>query len=140
MFSKYFEGWEIKPGYTKEFVSLWPGWLGQENLHKLDEVTEDEWARFNEWVRSLAKDFTLELVDYKSQSTTGITDIENVLSDYKASMNKESSMFTTLVLPELGCVVSEAWDYTYIIWHVNNGAVEILSSYIEKSGLKHFHD
>jgi hypothetical protein len=40
--------------------------------------------------------------------------------------------------PELGCVVTEEWDYTYIIWHKNNGAVEKLAPFIKKAKLKHF--
>jgi hypothetical protein len=41
---------------------------------------------------------------------------------------------------QLGCVISEEWDYTYIIWHKNNGAVEALAPYIKASRLEHFHD
>lgn len=39
-------------------------------------------------------------------------------------MEKDSSLFLKLVLPELGCIISEEWDYTYIVWHQNNGALE----------------
>lgn len=140
MFNKYFEDWEVKPEYSKEFISLWAGWLGKENLHKLDDVTEEEWARFNNLVRTLSKDFVIEVVDCNKQSITAISDIESVLSNYKESMNKDSSLFIKLVLPELGCVLTEEWDYTYIIWHKNNGAVKILSTYINNSGLKHFQE
>ena len=127
MFSKYFEDWDIKPEYSKEFVSLWSGWLGKENYHKLDEVTENEWMRFNDWVRVLTENFSIESVDCKNQSTSKVKDIESVLVGYEESMNKDSTLFTKLVIPELDCVISEEWDYTYIIWHKNNGAVESLS-------------
>ena len=140
MFNKYFEDWELKPEYNKEYISLWSGWLGEKNLHKLDEVTENEWARFNNLIKNCAKDFAIEIVDCDNQSITKVKEIESVLSNYKESMNKDSSFFSKFVLPELECVISEEWDYTYIIWHKNNGAVEALSSYIKKSGLKHFHD
>ncbi len=140
MFNEYFEEWEVKPEYSKVFISLWKGWLGKENSHKLDEVTEDEWARFNELLRILAKDFSLKAVNCEEQSLTKVTDIESVLSTYEQSMNKESSEFTKLILPDLACVISEEWDYTYIIWHKNNGAVEALAPYIKAVGLEHFHD
>ena len=140
MFSTYFKDWEVKPEYKKEFVSLWSGWLGEENNHKLDEVTEIDWANFNNWIRLLSEKFTIELVNFKKQSIEEITDIELVLSTYKESMNKDSSRFLKLVLPELGCVISEEWDYTYIIWHRKNGAIETLTPYIKEAGLKHFHD
>lgn len=123
MFSKYFEDWNIKPDYSKEFVSLWSGWLGEENYYKLDEVTENEWMRFNDWLRVLAKNFSIESVDCKNQSTSKVKDIESVLVGYEESMNKDSTLFTKLVIPELDCVISEEWDYTYIIWHKDNGAV-----------------
>lgn len=140
MFSKYFEEWNIKPDYSKEFVSLWSGWLGEENYYKLDEVTEKEWMRFNDWIRILAENFTIETVDCKNQSTSKVKDIESVLAGYEESMNKDSTLFTKLVIPELDCVISEEWDYTYIIWHKDNGAVEALTSSITKAGLKHFND
>ena len=63
-----------------------------------------------------------------------------MLSTDEESMNKESSEFTKLVVPDLGCVISEEWDYTYIIWHKNNGAVDALAPYIKAVGLEHFHD
>ena len=140
MFSEYFEDWEVKSEYSKEFISLWDGWLGEENYHKLDEVTENEWARFNALLRSLAKDFALEVVNCDQQSLTKVRDIDSVLSNYETSMNKESSEFTKLVVPDLGCVISEEWDYTYIIWHKNNGAVETLVPYIKAANLESFRD
>jgi len=140
MFSDYFEEWDVKPEYSKEFVSLWSGWLGKESYHKLDEVTEVEWNRFNIFLSNLAKDFSLKMVNCENQSLTKVRNIKSVLSTYKKSMNKESSDFTKLVVPELECVISEDWDYTYIIWHKNNGAVEALAPYIRAASLAHFHD
>jgi hypothetical protein len=140
MYSEYFEEWEVKPEYSKEFISLWKGWLGKASYHKLDEVTEGEWARFNMLLRNLAEDFSLEVVNCEEQSLTKVVDIETVLSAYEESMNKESSAFTKVIIPELGCVISEEWDYTYIIWHKNNGAVETLDPYIKAVGLEHFRD
>lgn len=140
MFSDYFEEWEIKPEYSKEFISLWSGWLGKENYHKLDEVTENEWGRFNSFLKNIGEKYSIEKVDFEAQSITKVDNIETLLSSYSESMNKDSSMFTKIVLPELECVISEEWDYTYIIWHKKNGAVEALSPLIESDGLKHFHD
>ena len=140
MFSDYFEEWEVKPEYSKEFVSLWSGWLGAENYHKLDEVTEDEWSRFNNMLRNIANDFELEVANFEDESLIQIVDIESVLSTYEKSMSKKSSGFINVVVPSLGCVISEVWDYTYIIWHKNNGAVEALDSYIKAACLEHFRD
>jgi len=140
MFNNYFKDFDVKPEYSKEYVSLWPTWLGKENLHQLDNVSEKEWSRFNNWIRSLVNSFLVEVADCQKQTLTKITDIETVLSNYSDSMNKDSSSFIRLVLPELGCVISEEWDYTYIIWHKKNGAVEKLSPLIKNSRLEHFND
>lgn len=140
MFSEYFDGFEIKSEYSKEFISLWRGWLGKDECHKLSEVTVAEWDRFNNLLESISKNFILEAVDFEKQSLIKIKNIESVLSDYEESMEKTSSIFTRLVVPDLKCVISEEWDYTYIIWHKNNGAVEILAPYIKNSKLEHFRD
>jgi hypothetical protein len=140
MFDEYFEGWEVKPEYSKEFVSLWKGWLGQEKCHKLDEVTEREWARLNDLLRRLAYDFSLETANCEKQTLSKVNDIESVLSSYEESLNKEESEFTKLVIPELKCVISEEWDYTYIILHKDNGAREALLPYIKAANLESFHD
>jgi hypothetical protein len=140
MFSDYFEEWEVKPEYSKEFVSLWSGWLGAENYHKLDEVTENEWSRFNTLLRNIANDFELEVANFENQRLTKVVDVNSLLSTYKKSMSKDSSEFINIVVPTLECVITEEWDYTYIIWHKNNGAVEALSPYIKAAHLEHFHD
>lgn len=140
MFSDYFEDWEVKPEFSKQFVSLWSGWLGAENCHKLDEVTADEWSRFNDLLKNIANDFALELANFEDLSLIHIVDVESVLSTYEESMSKTSSEFINVVVPALGCVISEGWDYTYIIWHKNNGAVEALDPYIKAACLEHFHD
>ena len=55
-------------------------------------------------------------------------------------MNKDASSFSKYIIPDLECVITEEWDYTYILWHKKNGAVEALNPYIIKSGLKRFAD
>ncbi len=138
MYHQYFKDWEVKPEFKKEFVSLWPGWLGSENLHKLDEVTENEWQRFNQLLVLLSNDFKIEYVNNKKRKTIPISNISSVLSSYKESMNKDATKFSQFIIPELGCVITEEWDYTYIIWHSSNGAVEKLSPYISSVKLCHF--
>lgn len=81
MFSTYFDDWEVKPEYKKEFVSLWPGRLGKKNYHKLDQVTETDWDQFNSWIKLLSGKFTIELVSCEEKSIKKIIDIESVLSN-----------------------------------------------------------
>ena len=139
-YSQYFEECEVKPEFKIEFVSLWSGWLGKENLHILDEVTEKEWSRFNDLIRLLSNKFKIEILDCELESISNVSDIESTLSAYEDSITKTAAKFSNYILPELECVLSEDWDYTYIIWHKNNGAVEALAPFIEKVGLKHFSD
>jgi len=139
-YSQYFKYCEVKPEFKKEFISLWSGWLGKDNLHKLDEVTEKEWARFNTLIRLIAESYRVELLDCESETISNVTDIESTLSTYEESKEKDSSGFSNYILPELECVLSEDWDFTYILWHKKNGAIKALIPLIEKVGLKHFHD
>ena len=140
MFSEYFDEWEVRPEYSKEYISLWNTWLGEENLHKLNEVTETEWARFNNLLRGISRQFSLESANCHEKTLTRVVDINSVLASHHESMNKNSSQFTKLVIPELNCAITEEWDYTYIIWHRKNGALETLIPLIKESGLAHFHD
>ena len=54
MYDDYFTSdGEVRPEFRKEFVSIFSGWLGTANLHKLDEVTEEQWSRFNDLLKAL---------------------------------------------------------------------------------------
>ncbi len=141
MYREYFKDyWEVKSDFNKEFVSLWSGWLGKDDYHKLDEVTENEWEYFNKWIRLISNRYQINIVNCNIESIAKVPNIEDTLSTYEESMNKESSHFSKYVLPELDCVISEEWDYTYIIWHKNNGAVESLEPYIKQAGLFNFRE
>ena len=142
MFSDYIEieNYEIKPEFEKEFICPWPEWLGIDNLHKLDEVTKDDWAKFNTLVRLISKVYKMALLDCQTQSILDIDDIEKTLSNYEDSMNKDASKFSKYLIPELDCILSEEWDFTYILWHKNGAAIEAIDPFITKAGLYHFHD
>ena len=141
MYRDYFNDyWEIKPEFSKEFVSLWSGWLGEESLYKLDDVTENELERFNTFIKLLSKNYLIELADCNTETTSKITNVENTLATYKQSKDKDATLFSKYILPELECVITEDWDYTYIIWHKENGAVKALLPYIKQAGLKHFNE
>ena len=140
MYSTYYNGWDVNPEFIKEFVCIFDGWLGIENSHKLDEVTEIEWSKFNYLIRAISKKYTLYLVNCENEKITPIQDVESIIQPYEVSMNKEGSEFTKLIIPELDCIFTEEWDYTYIIWHKNNNAVEKLSPLIKESGLFKFND
>jgi len=140
MFDQYFDDWEVKPKFDKEYISLWSGWLGRENLHLLDQVTEEEWSRFNSFLSTISRKYKIGTVDCNSHIVTFPDDIESTLSGYADSMDKDSSLFSKYIIPEIECVITEEEDYTYILWHKNNGAVEALIPHILGSNLLHFSD
>ena len=140
MYSEYFQEWEPKPEFKKEFISLFDGWLGKDNLHKLDEVTESEWLRFNAFIEIISKSYSVAIADSEAKSVHELESIDEVLCTYEESMQKDSEQFTKLVVPKLQCVLTEDWDYTYILWHKGNGALEALKPLITKAGLYHWHE
>jgi hypothetical protein len=140
MFSQYFEEWKVREEFKKEFICIFDGWLGKDNLNKLDEVTEQEWSKFNNLLRLVAREYKLQLVNIENKSLSEIENIERMLATYEVSMNKDSDKFSKYVIPELGCVITEEWDYTYILWHTNNGAVAKLAPLIKEVELYNFHD
>ncbi|MBD3904955.1 hypothetical protein NAL32_09800 [Chryseobacterium sp. Ch-15] len=137
-FNEYFDDFEVKDRFKKEFISLWTGWLGKENSHQLDEVTESDWSRFNSLIKLIFKNYRMQIVDLRERKLNDINKIEETFSNYKDSMNKTTDKFSIYVIPELECIISEDWDYTYIIWYTNKTVIEKLEPFIEKSGLHHF--
>ena len=95
MYNEYFKDWEVRPDFEKGFVSLWPFWLGKDNLHKLDEVPETEWRRFNNWISLVAEGFTIKVANCDSESTLDFK--HNDLSSYEESMNKDGSLFSKFI-------------------------------------------
>ncbi|HSI37555.1 MAG TPA: hypothetical protein VK946_00625 [Methylotenera sp.] len=140
MFSKYFNNWEVKPEFTKEFVSLFNGWLGVENLHKLDQVTEDDWRKFGKLIVLISQKYEILIAHCESQQCLPVNNVESIIQTYSEAMKKDSTQFTKFVIPELDCIFTEEWDSTYIIWHKNNDAVQALQPLINASGLHNFHD
>ncbi len=138
MYHQYFEEWEVKPIFKKEFISLWDGWLGKDDYHKLDEVTESEWNRFNQLIELISRDYKIEIALCAKETLMPVTEVSQVLSSYEESIEKDCSQFSKFVIPELGCVISEEWDYTYILWYQSSETVEKLSPYIKRVSLKHF--
>jgi len=140
MFEQYFDDWEVKPHFRKEYVSLWSGWLGKKNMHRLDQVSEQEWSRFHTFISSISRKFKVGVVNCNTSSVSFPADLSSSFVNFSVSLNRDASLFQKYMIPELECVITEEWDYTYIIWHKRNGAIGRLSPYILESKLKHFAD
>jgi hypothetical protein len=140
MFEQYFDGWRVRSNFDKEYVSLFDGWLGKQRMHELDEVTESDWRKFNALIASVAERYEMQKVDCESETCSPVVDVQSVLQTYPQAMEKDPGAFLKLVIPGLDCVLTEEWDYTYIIWHKSNGAVEALKPLIASAGLYCFHD
>lgn|SRR5690554_3920480 len=138
MYSRYFNDWEVKPEFEKEFISLFDGWLGEANLHKLDEVTKAEWERFNVLLNLVCEQFVVYRADSSQQLCHKVARPREVLQNYEDAMRKDSSNFIRLVIPELGCVLTEEWDYTYILWYRGEESVEAIRPLISQAMLYHF--
>lgn len=59
MFSEYFSEYEVKSDFLKEFISLWDEWLGQDEMYKLDQVTEQEWLKFHNFIILLSENYQI---------------------------------------------------------------------------------
>jgi hypothetical protein len=140
MISEYFDDWEVKDEFSQEFISLWEGWLGRDNFHKLDEVTELEWKGFNLLIKFMHTKFEMYAVDIEKENIYKLIDLNSYLPSYTEDMDRGEINFTTIIIPSLNAVLAETWDYTYILYHKDNGAVEELKPLIKKSNLFNFSD
>ena len=139
-YHRYFSDFHVKPGFSKEYVSLWSGWLGTENMHKLDEVTEAQWECFNRLIVSISNRYELWVPDHHREALTRVADIAGELVGYSESMDKSADQFSQFLIPQLGSVITEEWDYTFIVWYQDAEEIETLKALVENVGLHHFSD
>ncbi len=140
MYEKYFDGWDVRNEFHREFVSIFNGWLGASNLHKLDDVKESDWDKFNDLIQCIFKKYNLQVINCEEKSCIPVKSVNSILQTHADSQEKDSSQFIRLLIPELDCLITEDWDYTFIIWYKNIGAVEALAPLIKSVGLYSFHD
>lgn len=140
MYDDYFLEYEPRTKFKKEFVSLWDGWLGDKNYSKLDEVTEAEWAKFNSFILLISEKHRVGVANFEMKSIEFPLNISETFSDYEGSMSKSSSEFSTYIIPDLNCMISEEWDYTYIIWHQSSNSLKTIIPLVQASGLYNFSD
>lgn len=140
MYHQYFENKKVKPEFQKGYISLWSGWLGEENYYKLDKVTKNEWKRFNDFFRIIVKDYEIQNVDSNLEKLITVTNIDDVLLTYEETIVKDYSLFSKFVIPKLNCIITEEWDYTYIIWYNDNDSIDKLIPYIKLAKLFYFTD
>lgn len=84
--------------------------------------------------------FRMGVVNRAAETVDFPTALEPLLSDYQSSMQKEGSQFSQFIIPDLDCVLTEEWDYTYILWHRNKEALEAIKPLLAETNLKHFPD
>ena len=140
MFEKYYSQGEIRSEFCKEYISLWSGWLGKEKLHLLDLVTKKEWEQFNSLILAISNNFDVGTADRNSQTISVPPDIRSTFKSHVDSLNSSADSFAQYVIPQLECVITEDWDYTYILWHQDNGALQALQPFIAGCQLKHFSE
>jgi hypothetical protein len=138
MIGEYFQDCEVRDEFQKEFISIFNGWLGKENLHKLNEVQESDWKKFNVFIELLATCFEVMLVNPERTSAHPIKNIADIQTTLSQALAKEATQFTTLIIPSLNCIVSEDWDFTFIIWYKNKATINAIAPLVKKAGLYHF--
>jgi len=140
MIDRYFIAHEVRNDFEKEFVSLFDGWLGEQNLYRLDEVREQEWQKFNTLLRMLAGKYEIFAVNLGDRSCCKVTDVESIIPTYEEDMNRGSDQFIRIIISELDVIFMEDWDYTWILWYREREAVHALAPMIANAGLFHFSD
>lgn len=140
IYKVFFEHGEVRPVFRKEYISLWPGWLGKERYHLLDEVSEQEWQRFNRLLTRAFGIFRMGVVNHVAETVKFPARVEPLLSNYREAMRKDASQFLQFVIPALDCVITEEWDYTYILWHRGAEALEAIKPLLSEAKLQHFAD
>jgi hypothetical protein len=130
----------VRPVFRKEYISLWSGWLGKERLHLLDEVSEEEWSKFNRMLLATFGAFRMGVVNHAAETIEFPAQLEPLLSNHAESMQKDASRFSQFVIEALDCVITEEWDYTYILWHRDTRALEALTPLLSAAHLHHFSD
>jgi len=140
MFEKYYIDGEVRSEFRKEFISLWQGWLGKDRYHLLDLVTKQEWERFHSLISTISNSIEVGVANRDSLTIEFPKDLTKTFKSYAQSQESSADSFAQYVVPELECLITEEWDYTYILWHQGNGAVEALAPFIERCHLKHFAD
>ena len=138
MIEKYFDDYQVKVKYKKRFISLFNGWLGEENLKKLDLVTKTDWQKFNILLELLDQEFNLYKVNLAKNECKKILHISSVFGVFNE--DKSSDEFIQIIIPKLDIVLTEEWDYTYIIWYKEKDSLSIMQKYVQEAGLYSFED
>ena len=103
-------------------------------------MTAEEWGKFNDLIRRIAQLYKIQQVEVATKYFIPVIDVEMILSSYDQAMKKIYMEFTKIFIPSLDCIVSEDWDYTYIIWCKNSDSIEALKPLISEVGLFSFQD
>ena len=139
-YATFFEDGEVRADFRKEYISLWAGWLGEGRLHLLDKVSDGEWLRFNRWLLAVFQAFGIGVVNRKAEAIEFPARLEPLLNDRAEAIQKDASQFSWFVIPALDCVITEEWNYTYILWHRDRRALEALKPLLSDANLHHFSD
>lgn len=90
------------------------------------------WETFNQLVRLLHSEYEMFAVNLERESINKLEDIDKYSPTYEEDMDRGQMNFSTINIPSLNAVLEETWDFTYILYHENNGTVETLKPLIKK--------
>src|SRR3546814_19095082 len=61
--------------------------------------------------------FRMGMVNHVAETVESPAQLEPLLNAYGEYMQKDASRFFQFAIPELDCLITEDWDFTYILWH-----------------------
>lgn len=126
-----------EPPLPKKFISVFPRWLGENQIDQLDCANDAEREARDEkllalWERIFLRTRVFTLLDKKLQQAKGIHDF---LSYCKPRRDKPATDFAFVLLPDLGAYYKEDWDDTNVAWYSKLSTAQPLFDWALESGL-----
>jgi len=84
--------------------------------------------------------FRMGVVNHAAEAVEFPAQLQPLLDNYQAYLEKDGSQFFQFVIPALDCVITEEWDYAFILWHRGSEALEAIKPLLVEAKLKHFSD
>jgi hypothetical protein len=126
------------PSYSKVAVSVFPRWLGEENLGQLDcntpsERTSRDERLLSHWSRIF--DETEVFGVNQNGEFAHLTDKAAYIEVCRNHPNKPSDQFQFIAIPELQVLYHEHWDDTNVAWFQNRSRLTPLLTWARDCGL-----
>ena len=123
----------IRETFDRKHISIFNAPLGEKNLYKLDEVTENDFNKFNNLLNLLFTKY--ELFSIENNNCQLIQDITTLTVTFDEHGKKSSNDFIKIMIPELNIFLTEEWDYVYTLLCEDATKIQFLLNFIKESKL-----